>query len=641
MDWPAVSEPFLTDDDIKDFFQYDFELLDDTDPCLALGDFHQNELIWNDVETDEEWTQWLKMPNDNRIVYSIAKFVRLTSPVEAQMMGIPNPHTYLPLSEDRWRRIAKSFSLGRAIRKAMEDNKTYSGFMIRRGVDRDPEELETLEMFTAVITSTDKLYNVSLSSTYFTKAQLSLAVIFNCDNDQKNLIYRILKASPEVSNHPLLMLGVYAELQRDRMERLVKGVHGARDKLMTSLNMEKGQVSRAAVLTWQASCDFREAIAQAKEAEEVIRDTKRQIEKITKHIGDKSEAKKQELFKEATSRFECRFEDICIELEGLMSLCKIVAEDLIYTGGLFMGETSRQNTIKAGLQATVIAFLAMLYLPMTSIATIFAMPAFQFQNRWWDMAFRYSPPHTNGTSPSGNSNGGNGKSRDDIASGYFTIYLFVSAFFTYATLRFHFWYTLELQPPFFSGTWWWLPVLGQWRWFFYFWRSPTEFPFWHWRRWWPILVPDLDEEEETHEGKVRGRRAPSGDAENHEDTPAARKNSTDSKMSGAGSQGTGTQGSSSRDQGRSSSEDQGRVRVSEEGGILTQGEDGDGDNLNSDGTTNIRNRGWRSILPGTGGHKVASGDEERGKPNPPPLSQDKDSERSGIEMQSMSGDGRK
>ncbi|KAK3995725.1 hypothetical protein QBC44DRAFT_319284 [Cladorrhinum sp. PSN332] len=451
MDWPSVSQPLITDDDIDHFFDYDFGLLIDPDYCRAVHKYDSQDFQSQDLSTNEQWDQWVNttQPSNSGSLKKPGFSLLLLSPVELEIAGIPSPHYYLPLAKPHWKKITESFCLHEAICKGIEDNKAYSGFLVKRGIlPHDPAE--TLEMFTAIMDSTHRPQSISFSSTYFTKSKTSCGVLFNCDSDQKDLVCRLLEASPEVSNHPFLVLGLYAELQRDRMQKLVMGVQTIRDITMACLRMDRAQTSSASIITWQLSNQLRQGIARAKEAEEIINDTKRHFEKITKYVAKSSKASKQPEFFEATSRYQDRFEEIMIELDSLVAACRIVAEDLTFTGDLFMVEMSRQS-LQAARQAknsTAVAFVAMLYLPMTSVATIFAMPAFQFQNRWWNMAFK-DRPSSSTTSPSDDNNGSDNfpGSPGEVVSGYLTIYLVLSTVLTGLTIAFYFCYTREKPEP--------------------------------------------------------------------------------------------------------------------------------------------------------------------------------------------------
>ncbi|KAK4223245.1 hypothetical protein QBC38DRAFT_503296 [Podospora fimiseda] len=140
------------------------------------------------------------------------------------------------------------------------------------------------------------------------------------------------------------MLGLYAELQRDRMDRLLAALFEVRDQNLESLAIGNEQDNSSTTRTWSVSD---------------------RLERIIRQIGKKSSAFQEKKFAEATDRFECRFEEISIELDGFMANCRIVAEDLAVAVDLFTSEMTRES-LQIAHQAkngTAIAFLAMIYLP--------------------------------------------------------------------------------------------------------------------------------------------------------------------------------------------------------------------------------------------------------------------------------------
>ncbi|KAK0701528.1 hypothetical protein B0T21DRAFT_378831 [Apiosordaria backusii] len=456
MEWPAETDPYLTtaQSDVE-FFEYDCGLADENDFCLALT-MHgtvqpTTDIVWKRLEDAECWDQWLESPvlssrNDPQSstapVTKVPGFeLLLSSPVprafEFSDCG-SDAHFYLPISEDHWKKVIQLFHMHNSIKDAMSADKSYSSFLAYQANGT------TVEMFTATMTSRDWDWNCSISATYFPEAQLTVGVIFNCHLDQKDMILNMLNRSPEVKDHPLLMLGLYCELQRDRADRLAKRVAAHTIEVLEDMEYlsdvtkvgDKSPDNKRA----KTHIQLRLVISECKKAVEEIRAAKLQTKRITDDICEKSEASKQPYFRKATARYKCRFDQIQIELDGRMAQCRIAAEDLTYAGDRALAEQAqvsaeqaREEAAAAARQAKtgkVIAFLAMLYLPMTSIATIFAMPVFEFQNYWWDMGFHRPPPDT----PKSGSDGKNAEAGGEVASGYFTLYLIISILLTVVTL---------------------------------------------------------------------------------------------------------------------------------------------------------------------------------------------------------------
>jgi len=125
------------------------------------------------------------------------------------------------------------------------------------------------------------------------------------------------------------------------------------------------------------------------------------------------------------------------------------------------------DSSRAAKTGTLIAFLAMLYLPMTTVAvsasilppfrapplnhsvlsqTIVSMPIFNYENDWRD--WRYRP------APQPDSSSGNGTNSSVVAdppvfSGYFWIYLTVSICLSFATIEV--WWRMVRNTDYMSG----------------------------------------------------------------------------------------------------------------------------------------------------------------------------------------------
>ncbi|GAB1313737.1 hypothetical protein MFIFM68171_03947 [Madurella fahalii] len=373
--------------------------------------------------------------------------VLLSSQPMPLSLNLPIPHYYLPIPEGNWRRITEAFHLHNAICKAMQSNKSYSGFLRKQRSD------EELEMFTAVMTSTDRPHNISMSSTYFTKRRLSVAVIYNCNNDQKLRVEELLGDSPEVSSHPLLMVGIFAELQRDRVQKRVTAVNRVGDEIIEEVDrvlVERAEdVKSNSGKIWKFLKILQQCIANSKTAEEEVRAVRRQLEMITRQIETQSSAWTQQEFIDATNRYERRFEEIKMELDGMMAECRMTAENLTNMAALCMSEHSRLETAKATRltnASSVIAAVAMVYLPATSLATIFAMPVFDFRNEWWNMHFKVEPSG-NGTSSGLEGNDRFPSPSGPVLSGYFWIYLILSISLSGITWFLYQWWIKDDQNP--------------------------------------------------------------------------------------------------------------------------------------------------------------------------------------------------
>jgi hypothetical protein len=145
---------------------------------------------------------------------------------------------------------------------------------------------EPVELFTAVAPVVNYDDGIAISSTHFTKSQLTLAVIYGCSEEQMKRVEILLQMSPEVRSHPFLVAGLFAELQRDRVEVLVQGLENELDKIINrELHFNNEYVPKEKrALGWSTNrriCGFRKG---AKRVEAEIQTLKEELEKMTGHM---------------------------------------------------------------------------------------------------------------------------------------------------------------------------------------------------------------------------------------------------------------------------------------------------------------------------------------------------------------------
>ncbi|KAK3356675.1 hypothetical protein B0T25DRAFT_137765 [Lasiosphaeria hispida] len=464
MDWPDVQRPVLKISATDKSFIYGDEtnftsqvLRDISSPAPHNYQLKSPHLL----KEDDDWEPYLELFSEetgclDQSGYHVLLSARvvpeqLEPEIAAELNCLPEPFS-LP----RWQQVTKNFRLHNVICKALRRGKSYSAYL----VDDSDSRHGTVEMYTAVMSS-EWLNNIAISSTHFKSSNLTLAVIYGCDGEQMERIKQLLAASPEVRGHPLLMVGVFAELQRDRLEDLVLETEKQLDTLFSQLGVNKPDIPKHS-LTWDLSRQLRSVRLRAKKVEEEAKTTKGELSKMITRIREASEETSSpkdldrpsvKSFATSAERFTDRFLEICNELESMMVRCRIGLDEATFARELFMAELSRQeakyarneaeNTSRQARTGTVIAFVAMCYLPTTSVATIFAMPVFDFKNRWWNERFR-----------DGSSNSNTNPDTPDLSlmnppppvlSGYFWIYLIISALLTVGTL--YSWYIYTQPKP--------------------------------------------------------------------------------------------------------------------------------------------------------------------------------------------------
>jgi len=185
------------------------------------------------------------------------------------------------------------------------------------------------------------------------------------------------------------------------MEEVVSRVHTYCDfnTRVFALNWDPNR----ATLIKNLSLRLRDGIIKSREAEEEMRTVRAQLKEIADRIADQerawtawappagAEGPAGPNTPAILNRFKGRFKEIDNEIDGLMSQCRTTAEAQQYTSDLIVSEISRleaRASRRQGMQSKFLAMIATIFLPMTSVATIFAVPAFKFENDWLDIRFR-------------------------------------------------------------------------------------------------------------------------------------------------------------------------------------------------------------------------------------------------------------
>ncbi|KAH8810715.1 hypothetical protein F5884DRAFT_259217 [Xylogone sp. PMI_703] len=421
------------------------------------GDVRVNRLDL-DPSDSEAWDKWLKeniislggdepvpLPDlPQNCIYIL--FIPRTEDIPVPGGVIEADFIDLPIKQEIWDKISRVlYWLPGHISKAIMRKTTSIKSILRNFNDNGKKE--ALWMYVAMIArfSPSDPESFALASTHFNRTNLTLAIMIGCSVKQMKRVEELIEGSEDVINHPLLVLGICAELQLDRLEKLVD------DKVTESLGITRliqairlQEAGQNREITGTFIDKVHTCRDESKRAGEEVKATKRQLTKALSLSVELSEdgngndnnnknnatlkSKGQlDMDDEVTNMFSERFEDIFAEFDTLITECRIVVEEMSLADDFIRSELARQeakntaqyaqNSAQEAKASTTIAFVAILYLPVTTTATIFAMPVFQFQNNWRD--WRYQP--ADATDP-------------PVFSGYFWLFLGISVSLTMVTI---------------------------------------------------------------------------------------------------------------------------------------------------------------------------------------------------------------
>ncbi|KAK3937002.1 hypothetical protein QBC46DRAFT_268482, partial [Diplogelasinospora grovesii] len=430
MDWPSVVHPYLTDQDLEDF------VYDSPSQIKCRVVTHHTAIFQRDLKAGKGQDP------------DLSGFHVLS--VTGQSSLPPQILLSDPSTGCQWGRVTQAFPVHNVVLRAMEEKTCYSTFLVKR------EASDILEMYTAT-TSSRRYSSMAISSTHFRRSKLTVAVVYGCDDEIMGKIEALLGGWPEVKNHPLLMMGIFAELQRDRIQILVRDITDSWLGLTIESRISPWD-RRARPLTWDENQSLREHRHITDEVEDEVRVTKLQLQKTISQIDETVDGENNDAtdvqdgreggatdgFATSIRRFKRRFDEINMDIDDMMSKLRMTADDMIYTRELvyntppyllltFLLQLVAEIARREAKYSTGIAFIAMIYLPMTTVATILSMPVFSFQSDWKNAQFVSVGDNSSGSSNSasgGNTLGSNGP----VFSGYFWIWLLFSGVLTACTI---------------------------------------------------------------------------------------------------------------------------------------------------------------------------------------------------------------
>lgn len=145
---------------------------------------------------------------------------------------VPANLSDLTMSEPNWRKVATTFhlpsGLGRDLKRKITkvSSTTHKITKGRNEEGRQSSYVEHLEMHSMVTSDefTGDARNFALASTHFKKRRLTFVVILGASDLEMKRTKELLEQAEDAIDHPLLGLGLCAELQFERYKRLVENI---------------------------------------------------------------------------------------------------------------------------------------------------------------------------------------------------------------------------------------------------------------------------------------------------------------------------------------------------------------------------------------------------------------------------------
>ncbi|KAF2971185.1 hypothetical protein GQX73_g2362 [Xylaria multiplex] len=305
---------------------------------------------------------------------------------------IPADLKTVPLTERVLETVANQFKIPRRFFEALREQRTHMPMP-----DLDANDPST---HSALFQSDVENYpgNIALVYTYFPGRH----------PDDINAVYDMLKRSGAAYTDPLLLPTVFAELQTLHLHELGEALMDQAFRVSAEADRLRSTVVRPQLpnLTNMVSgMNFAATIL-----EENIAAAHRHIKRLINCI-DPNDTK---------SMFRKRLEEMLCQYDDLAGRYRVNISGAIINAEAHATETSG----RAAMAGLVLSFIAMAYLPISTVASIFAMPIFDFKADWLDIHGRPVP-----TGPSSSD------TQSVIVSYYLTHYLGISFALSYLNIE--------------------------------------------------------------------------------------------------------------------------------------------------------------------------------------------------------------
>ncbi|KAI5860607.1 hypothetical protein GGS23DRAFT_599415 [Durotheca rogersii] len=390
MDWPMEG----TDWNESNLNSFNFEERSTT----VLQKRDSDTTLVKETLEGQDWESWIDKTQD-AISAGNGLYVVLFSRAEPVFEGIPAPVSCIPVTKDVWKTLIKLFRVHRSIARTIARMATF----VASDYEQEDESAECNIFFTARM-STHLNGDLALSLTYIPSTESTLAVMYGCSPRQIQEIEKRIRAAGERTKYPLLMLGIFAELERHVLSAMVESLLGK--FVLRATRLETGSWDPSQDLTKEKTQDQLRMCIESMNLKDHIRGVKRQISKLlaemdqfedhfVSHGGDDG-GHKALWFKRVGLEMKKRLKDIMNDYEEKIDECNMIVENITLAAQTVWNQIamhdSELNTRIARANTTIaletkrestqmrsIALLTMIYLPISSVATVFSMNLFNWE----------------------------------------------------------------------------------------------------------------------------------------------------------------------------------------------------------------------------------------------------------------------
>lgn len=266
-------------------------------------------------------------------VYLISSFhLSFVPRAEEVFDGIPSELLDFCMARDQWEEITSKFCVQNLLVKSIRQkvaSMTVDTVKLHSG-DPYGETGDLLRALTIYL-SAPSHDGLAISSVHFTHARLTLGVILGASPVQVDRIQALLNKAYQAISHPLLMLGLAAELQLDL---LTESIETLRD---SSVRLSRGITeSVAANYMLQSEAIRSQAMRLAEEAKRSTQTLQKVLPSYSIYATDnhfEGGDSEQELTPDiwVRNKIRARFEEIFTETNSIIALAQLTVDEVVST----------------------------------------------------------------------------------------------------------------------------------------------------------------------------------------------------------------------------------------------------------------------------------------------------------------------
>ncbi|KAI0427517.1 hypothetical protein F5Y09DRAFT_29245 [Xylaria sp. FL1042] len=363
------------------------------------------------LQSDEDWQDWLNAQSHQPDTHTTSKINLILSTRAETRAPDPAVLSYLPFSESTFRKLIKEFKIHGTIARTINRN-TSCAFIRKFQSWNSP--LEQSIVYNCRSTASWE-GDLGLSVTFTPRTLTTDAVMYGCDEKATDEIIKRLSSSDLSVLHPMVLVVLFAELERDRLDRLVRnkisrliqqiiGISDNNNYTLENKNLQPFSPSLAtSIKDWLEMGDLRNGLKAFKcKMQDMIEHVNELQELMLNPRNDQYgfaiDLAPETLrgLVETGTKIKERLKHLIDEFDEHIQKCATIIDGVGLASQLEWNQIGRKDTFTNleiahnGLKVAQhtrrdselmksIALLTMIFLPATFVATLFSMGIFEWK----------------------------------------------------------------------------------------------------------------------------------------------------------------------------------------------------------------------------------------------------------------------